>query len=95
MSKNKQSAPRVSVQRILVVDDSGRDIRRIASALTTEYEVVTAPNGRKALEMAAATKPDLMVFLDIAMPGMDGFDRPPSPRHGNGPRHSDYFPLRH
>jgi two-component system alkaline phosphatase synthesis response regulator PhoP/two-component system response regulator VicR len=36
------------------------------------YEVVTASNGREALEKVAAEKPDLII-MDVMMPEMDGF----------------------
>ena len=36
-----------------------------------EYEVVVAPDGETALELAAASLPDL-IFLDIRLPGLDG-----------------------
>ncbi len=35
--------------------------------------IATCPNGRKAIEVIRKKKPDL-VFLDIQMPGFDGFD---------------------
>ncbi len=37
------------------------------------YEVKVAHDGRTALEMTKADTPDA-VFLDIGMPGMDGFE---------------------
>jgi len=36
------------------------------------YEILTASNGRDALQLAARAKPDL-VLLDVMMPGHDGF----------------------
>ena len=36
------------------------------------YEVITAPNGHRALELALEQVPDLFVF-DVNMPGCDGF----------------------
>jgi two-component system chemotaxis response regulator CheB len=62
--------------RILVVDDTSL-FRRIISdalALLPDVEVVgTAPNGKIALERAAALAPDL-ITLDIEMPEMDGLE---------------------
>jgi DNA-binding NtrC family response regulator len=58
--------------KILVVDDDP-DIRKILQDRleALEYRVVTAENGREALEKVAQEDPDLM-FLDLQMPGMDG-----------------------
>ena len=39
----------------------------------SEYDVITASNGKEALQKIAADHPDA-VLLDIMMPGMDGFD---------------------
>jgi DNA-binding response OmpR family regulator len=59
---------------ILVVDDS-RNIRdMVARYLEGEgFRVMTAADGREALDTAASQPPDLLV-LDIMMPGMDGFE---------------------
>jgi len=61
--------------RILVVDDVvpmaqqyAYDLRRIGG-----YEVLTAGDGRQALEVLDAEAVDCML-LDLEMPGMDGFD---------------------
>ncbi len=58
---------------ILIVDDEPINIEVLASILESEYEVVFATNGAQALELAATTRPDL-VLLDVVMPGMDGYE---------------------
>jgi CheY-like chemotaxis protein len=59
--------------KILVVDDE-EDIRKLLVTLFEDagYEVITASDGKEALEVAKAQHPDL-IFLDILMPIMDGF----------------------
>src|SRR6185312_10697080 len=60
--------------RILVVDDVTVNVRLLEAKLASEYfNVLTAFNGEKALEVAKAERPDL-VLLDVMMPGMDGFE---------------------
>jgi two-component system, OmpR family, alkaline phosphatase synthesis response regulator PhoP len=59
--------------RILVVDDEADIVRMLKYNLEKEgYEVVTAGNGKAALEKAH-TRPDLIV-LDVMMPQMDGWE---------------------
>lgn len=60
--------------RILVVDDMPASAHLIARMLTLlGQEVVTANNGRDALEAFQAMPTDIVVS-DIAMPGMDGYE---------------------
>ena len=60
-------------QTILVVDDEKRLVSLVKSYLEQEgYRVVTAYNGREALDVASAEEPDLIV-LDVMMPEMDGY----------------------
>ena len=60
--------------KLLVVDDEFNILELLATSLRfAGFEVVTAGNGREALEKAHAEKPDLIV-LDVMMPGMDGFE---------------------
>jgi DNA-binding response OmpR family regulator len=63
--------------RILVVDDDPRVLASIASILRGEgHYAVLAGSGAQALEALrapGARRPDLAV-LDVAMPGMDGFE---------------------
>ena len=60
-------------KKILVVDDERTFLRLVDQVLTQQgYEVFTAGNGQEALPILYAQKPDL-VLLDVAMPGMDGW----------------------
>ena len=59
-------------QPVLVVDDDAQVRALLTLALTDEgYGVVTAPNGKVALERVAQHRPRLIV-LDVNMPEMDG-----------------------
>ncbi len=59
--------------KILVVDDDPDDLKMISMILQPEgYEVVTAENGREALEKVESEDPDLII-LDVMMPELDGF----------------------
>jgi CheY-like chemotaxis protein len=60
---------------VLVVDDDARNIFALATILENQdLEVVTATNGRQAIEIIEST-PDLSVILmDIMMPEMDGYE---------------------
>ena len=58
---------------ILTADDDPQLLRLVARNLQLEgYEVLTASDGKQALEQIEATLPDL-VLLDVMMPKMDGF----------------------
>src|SRR5665647_3644742 len=77
--------PRVNPKTILVVDDEPdiREVARIALEME-DYRVEVAANGVEALEMVAASMPDL-VLLDVKMPVMDGrtFAREYQARHNH------------
>ena len=60
--------------RILVVDDEPTILATVAPLLKARgYEVVTAMNGRAALEAVERDAPDLIV-LDLGLPDLDGVD---------------------
>jgi DNA-binding NarL/FixJ family response regulator len=62
--------------RVLVVDDQPVFLRTASSLIraTPGFEQVGgAASGREALELAADSKPDL-VLVDVRMPGMDGIE---------------------
>jgi two-component system LytT family response regulator len=64
------------IYKAILVDDEELAVRRLGRLLREVpfVEVVaTAENGRRALELVEEWKPDLL-FLDIQMPGLSGFD---------------------
>jgi CheY-like chemotaxis protein len=67
----RDSAPS---RRILVVDDARASAETLATLLRAiGHDVATANDGRLAIEWTHHHKPDF-VFLDIAMPEMDGYE---------------------
>ncbi len=61
--------------KVLVVDDEQPARKKIISFLKTENEIdkiIEAGNGIEAIEKIKNENPDI-VFLDIQMPGLDGF----------------------
>jgi sigma-B regulation protein RsbU (phosphoserine phosphatase) len=60
-------------ETILAVDDTPTNISLLAGLLGEQYKVKAATNGAKALELASANPPDL-ILLDIMMPGLSGYD---------------------
>ena len=61
-------------ETILAVDDDIDILELIEASLTADgFDVITASDGRGALESAKDYAPDL-ILLDLMMPGMDGFE---------------------
>lgn len=58
---------------VLVVDDTPDNIALLSGLLKERYKVKVATNGEKALAVAKAAPPDL-ILLDIMMPVMDGYE---------------------
>ncbi len=62
--------------KILIADDEQPARRKIRSLLAREPglgEIYEAENGRQTVQLIRMHRPDL-VFLDVQMPGMDGFE---------------------
>jgi len=61
-------------ERILIIEDDKAIVRVLERSLIYEgYEVDTAFNGERGLELAQEKTPDLIV-LDLMLPGMDGLE---------------------
>ncbi len=59
--------------RVLVVDDHHESARILAHLLQMQgHSCQTARDGHEALQVAEAFQPEV-VFLDLGMPGMDGY----------------------
>ena len=65
------------VYKILLVDDESNIVflmeRSIELMSDSDIEILKAGNGKDALDLIIKEKPD-MVFLDVMMPEMDGFE---------------------
>jgi len=63
----------MSVKKVLVVDDSATDLKKLEQIVAEAgYTVITATSGKEALERVRNDHPDA-VLLDIIMNDMNGF----------------------
>jgi CheY-like chemotaxis protein len=61
-------------RKVLVVDDDARNIFALTSVLENhEMQVISATNGRKAIDILRSSTDLSMVLMDIMMPEMDGY----------------------
>lgn len=64
----------VDKKRVLIVDDAAENLHLLTSMLKDKYAVSAATNGQKAIELAfKEPRPDI-IFLDVYMPNMNGFE---------------------
>ena len=64
----------MAAKKVLVCDDSATDLTKIRNIVEAAGCItVTASSGVEALSRAKAENPDV-IFLDIIMPDMDGFE---------------------
>jgi chemosensory pili system protein ChpA (sensor histidine kinase/response regulator) len=77
----------VDVKRLVMLIEDDDDLRELEATVLERagYRVVTAREGQEALERVAQEMP-AMIFLDMRMPGMDGwtFAREFRTRHDHG-----------
>lgn len=74
LSSNSPPAPGNLLETVLIVDDDTESLGVLGSFLRPHYNVLAAPSGERAIQIAfAAQKPDL-ILLDVLMPEMDGYD---------------------
>ncbi|UXH77708.1 response regulator [Roseateles amylovorans] len=63
----------MSIQKILLVDDSKTELHHLSDLLSKRgYAVRTAENGEEAMKRLEEEKPDL-ILMDVVMPGQNGF----------------------
>jgi twitching motility two-component system response regulator PilH len=63
----------VAVALILIVDDSPTEVHVIRRALEKSgFQTATAGDGQEGVRLARELHPDL-IFMDIVMPGMNGY----------------------
>lgn len=61
-------------KKVLIVDDEEDIIDMVRFRLEKSgYEVVSAIEGHSGIDVAVATKPDI-ILLDVSMPNMDGWE---------------------
>ena len=58
---------------LLLVDDEPNNLQVLRHILQDHYRLLFARDGEKALQLAAASRPDL-ILLDVMMPGMTGLE---------------------
>ena len=61
-------------QTIMLVDDSVDNLTLLSEILKPQYDILTATDGLKALQLLQTSKRPDLILLDIIMPGMDGFE---------------------
>ena len=77
----------MAINKILVVDDSTVDRMNIKNIISDAgYSVVEASGGQEAVEKATAEKPD-MIFLDVVMQQMDGYQACREITHNDATKH--------
>ncbi|MBT4838268.1 MAG: response regulator [Methylococcales bacterium] len=59
--------------KVLIIDDQEVNIKLLSAFLGDVYELYTANDGEKGLDIAKSANPDL-ILLDIMMPGLTGYD---------------------
>ena len=61
--------------KILIVDDSVENLKLLIGLLDTEYELIVAKSGEKALDIAFSRSDIDLILLDVIMPeGIDGYE---------------------
>ena len=71
----RQDSAQITTPRLILVIDDDEDVARVISYVfeSQGHRVITAHNGREAINLAKRHRPDLMT-LDIFMPEVDGYE---------------------
>jgi CheY-like chemotaxis protein len=68
------TSPRYRPARILIADDDPSLVRYVEAVLRKdEYEILSALNGKEAIDLALEEHPDL-ILLDVMMPKLSGYE---------------------
>ena len=71
--RSKRQGGKMSIRKILIVDDSPTERHVLNDMLTKSgYEVMASDNGEDAIQKAKSLRPDL-ILMDVVMPGLNGF----------------------
>lgn len=73
--------------RILIVDDEKINLRVLADLLKDQYVIMLARSGEQALKLALQKPQPDLILLDIAMPGMSGFEVIKKLKHDDATNH--------
>lgn len=73
MTEDKAPTPEAGASHILVVEDNVDLLRLMKRLLQPRYHVLTAGNGREALQLIQTNRVDI-VISDVMMPEMDGYE---------------------
>ena len=60
--------------KILMVDDDSIHLEMVKTVLSNDYDVSTSESGKEALGLLYQGLVPQLIFLDLMMPGMDGWD---------------------
>jgi len=74
LSGRQVESPQLATPRLILVIDDDEDVARVISYVfeSQGHRVITAHNGREAIDLAKRHRPDMMT-LDIFMPEVDGY----------------------
>jgi putative two-component system response regulator len=70
---NTEQAAADARARVLIVDDDPGNLGALGRLLHKHYQVLIAPSGERALQIAAGSPPPELILLDVLMPGLDGY----------------------
>jgi signal transduction histidine kinase/CheY-like chemotaxis protein len=74
LARLRDLARRAPLEKVLIIDDNDVDRYILKGYLAdTRYATVEAADGAQGLRLAEAEQPDV-IFLDLIMPGMSGFE---------------------
>lgn len=59
---------------VLIVDDEPANICLLNEVLKTDYRIMVAKDGKRALLVAQSNPPPDLILLDIIMPELDGYE---------------------